>query len=401
MSRTLVLVLGLLTLSAACGKKEEPQASAAPRPALAGVAVESVAPVEMEAGYDAVGTVRSRATAVLSSKMVGNVVAVHVREGDRVRAGQVLVEIDARDVQAQVARAEAGLREAEQALAEVDRGIQAAESAITAAEANRDFATSTYERFKALLERHSVSRQEFDEVEAKYKAAVAETARAGDMRDSIKAKRNQVLARIDQAQAEVTAVRVNLGYSRVTAPYAGIITEKRGEVGTLAAPGVPLLTLEDATGYRLEVAVEESRVGEVHVHDPVKVFIQAAGPREIPGRVAEIVPVLDPASRSYTVKIDLAPEMAAAGLLRSGLYGKARFVFGQRQALLVPRGAVVTRGQLVSVFVVGADDVAHLRLIKTGREYGDRIEVLAGLDAGDRIAVSRVEALSDGVKVAP
>jgi len=338
---------------------------------------------------------------VLSSKMVGNVVALHAREGDRVKAGQVLVEIDDRDVQAQVRRAEAGLREAEQALEEVERGIQAAESAVAAAEANRDFATSTYERFKALLERRSVSRQEFDEVEAKYKAAAADAARSADLRESVKAKRNQVLARIDQAQAELAAVQVNLGYAQVSAPYAGVITEKRAEVGTLAAPGVPLLTLEVATGYRLEVAVEESRVGEVHVGDPVRVFIQAAGTAELPGRVGEIVPILDPGSRSYTVKIDLQPEKATAGLLRSGLYGKARFAFGQRQVLLVPRDAVVTRGQLVGVFAVDADNAAHLRLIKTGRDYGDRVEVLAGLDPGDRIAVSRGEALSDGGKVAP
>jgi RND family efflux transporter MFP subunit len=400
MSRSVALLLGLLTLLPACGKKEEPPPPTS-RPPISGVGVETVAPVLVEEGYDAVGTVRSRSTTAVSAQMVGKVVALHIREGDHVKAGQVLAEIDARDVQAQVRGAEAGLREAEQALEEVERGIQAAESAVAAARANRDFATSTYERFKSLLERRSVSRQEFDEVEAKYKGAVAEAARAEEMRDSVKAKRNQVLARIDQAHAAVAAVRVNQGYSRVTAPYAGVITEKRAEVGTMAAPGVPLLVLEDATGYRLEVAVEESRVGEVHVGDPVKVWIQAAGPTEFPGRVAEIVPVLDPGSRSYTVKLDLLAEGTALGLLRSGSYGKARFAVGRREALLVPRSAVVTRGQLVQVFAVDGDNVAHLRLIKTGKEYGDRVEVLAGLSAGDRIAVSRPEGLTDGAKVTP
>jgi len=187
----------------------------------------------------------------------------------------------------------------------------------------------------------------------------------------------------------------------VTAPFAGIITDMRAEVGTLAAPGVSLVTLEDDRRYRLEVAVEESRVGVVRVGDAVKVIIEAAGPGEFPGRVAEIVPTLDTGSRSYTVKIDLQAEATPPGLLRSGLYGKARFAVGQRQALLVPRAAVTTRGQLVGVFAVDGENVARLRLIKTGKEYGDRVEVLSGLSAGDRIAVSRLEALSDGAKVAP
>ncbi|MBE0618941.1 MAG: HlyD family secretion protein, partial [Proteobacteria bacterium] len=274
MSRTAVLLLGLLTLLPACGEKEEPRTPAS-APVVTGVAVETLATAALEDAYEAVGTVRSRASTVLSSKMVGNVVALDAREGDRVEAGQLVVEIDDRDVQAQVRRAEAGLREAEQALEEVERSIQAGESAVAAAEANRDFATSTYERFKTLLERRSVSRQEFEEVEAKYKAAVAEAARAAEMRDGVKSRRNQVLARIDQARAEVAGARVNLGYGQVTAPFAGIITDRRAEVGTLAAPGVPLLTLEDDRRYRLEVAVEESRVGSVRVGDSVEVFIEA------------------------------------------------------------------------------------------------------------------------------
>ncbi|HSH70720.1 MAG TPA: efflux RND transporter periplasmic adaptor subunit [Deferrisomatales bacterium] len=398
MLRTVALLLGLLTLLPACGKQEESRLPVAP-PSVSGVELETVATAGVEDTYEAVGTVRSRATTVLSSRMAGQVVAMHAREGDRVKAGHLLVEIDDREGQAQARRAEAGLREAEQALDEVERAIQAAESGVAAADANRDFATSTYDRFKALLERRSVSRQEFEEVEAKYKSAVAEAARAAEMRDSVKAKRNQVLARIDQARAEAASSQINLGYGRLTAPYAGLITEKRAEVGMLAAPGVPLLTLEDDSRYLLEVAVAESRVGAVHVGDPVEATIEALGSAPLSGRVAEIVPAPDPGSRSYTVKVDLKTDAAPAGLLRSGLYGKVRFAVGQRQVLLVPRGAVTARGQLVGVFIVDEQNVARLRLIKTGKEVGDRVEVLSGLSDGDRIAVSHIEALSDGAKV--
>jgi RND family efflux transporter MFP subunit len=390
----------IAAVTAACGSKEE--AAAEKVPTVQGVKVETVKSTAVEDFYEAVGTVRSKTTSVLSSKVVGNVVAVHVREGERVRAGQRLIEIDDRDAAAQLRKAQAGGREAEDALPEVDSAIRAAASAQAAAEANKALATSTFNRYKALLERRSVSQQEFDEVQARYKAATAEADRANQIYQSLLAKKNQVLARMDQAKADVASAQVSLGYARVTSPIVGIVTAKQAEVGVLATPGVPLITIEDDTRYRLEAAVEESQIGKIRLGEQARVQIDALGSGELTGRVAEIVPAADPASRSYTVKIDLPAEAGKDGarpMLRSGLYGKVRFVTGQKQTITVPQQAIIQRGQLVGVYVVDQSSIARLRLIKTGKQYGDRVEMLSGINDGDRIIVEKVEAVSDGMMV--
>lgn len=396
-----VVLIGVIAAAtAACGGKEE--AAAEKTPAIVGVKIETANVVPVDDFYDAVGTVRSKTTSVLSSKIVGHVMAVRVREGDRVRAGQPLIDIDDRDVAAQLRKAQAGLREAQDALEEVERTIAAAESAKAAADANQALATSTFARYRALLERRSVSRQEFDEVQAKYKAAAAEAERADQILASLLAKKNQVLAKIDQAKADVASAQVSVSYARVISPINGIVTSKQADVGMLAAPGVPLVTIEDDAHYRLEAEVEESRIGRIRPGDPARVRIDALGDQELDGRVAEIVPAADPASRSYTVKIDLPPVEGKDGarpILRSGLYGKARFAVGRKRAVLIPQMAIVRRGQLTGVFVVDRSNVARLRLIKTGKQYGDRFEVLAGLNEGDRIVVENVGLVNDGVRV--
>jgi multidrug efflux pump subunit AcrA (membrane-fusion protein) len=326
---------------------------------------------------------------------MGSIIAIHFREGDRVRVGQTLIEIDSRDATAQLQKAQGGIREVEGALDEIERNLQVAESGKAAAEASLVLAASTYRRYKMLLERRSVSPQEFDEVQAKYKVADAEAERATRMLSSLVARKNQVLAKIDQAKAEVVNAQVYTSYGRVASPMNGIVTAKQAEVGAMAAPGAPLLTLEDDSHYRLEASVEESQIRSIQVSDQVQVRIDALGDEELSGTVAEIVPASDPASRSNMVKIDLPVQRA----LRSGSFGRARFSSGQKQAITIPHRSIIERGQLVSVFVVDDSGIARLRLIKTGKAYGDRVEVLTGLSDGDRIVIDGVEAVSDGSRV--
>ena len=383
----------LIAVTLSCGKKQE---SAVANPTLIkDVKIEKVAPGTIDDLYEASGTVRSKTSSAVSSRILGSIIAIPVHEGDRVRAGQTLVEIDSRDATTQLQNATAGMREASAALDEIERNINAAQSAKAAAEANQALAASTFNRYKALFERRSVSPQEFDEIQAKHRVADAEAERANRMLSSLGARKNQVLAKIDQAKADVAGAKVSASYSRVTSPISGIITAKHVEIGTMASPGTLLITVEDDSHYRLEADVEESRIGRIQPNDQVQVRIDALGQGEISGRVSEIVPTSDPASRSHTVKIDLPPQPA----LRSGSYGKAIFAVGEKQAITVPQRAISERGQLVSVFVVDESGRARLRLIKTGKSYGDRIEVLAGLADGERIVVDRVDAISDGSRV--
>ncbi len=379
---------------ASCAKKETAET---PKPAVvSGIKTETVKSSLLEDFYEAVGTVRARKASALSSKTVGQVTAVLVREGDAVRAGQVLVEVDDREAASQLLRAQAGLQEAQQALAEAEQMIRASESARAAAEADKNLAASTFRRYEVLRERHSVSPQEFEEVQAKYQAKTAESDRAQELVNSMKSKREQVLARIEQAKAAIALARVSVGYGRVVAPYPGVITAKQVEVGALASPGTPLLTVEDNKNFRLEALVEESRLGKVRIGQNLQVIIDALGTKEWQGRVAEISPAADPASRTSVVKIDLSDGNRG---LRSGLFGKARFAVEKRLVMAVPRTALIQRGQMTEVFVVDSRNVAHMTLVKTGRESRDRAEILSGLREGDRIIVAGVEKVSDGNRV--
>ena len=383
-----------------CGRREE---GATEKPGtIHGVMIETIKLSPVEENYEAVGTVRSKTTSILSSKTVGNILAVHVREGDRVKIGQLLIEIDDQDSRSQLQKAEAGLREVREGLEEIEQNIRGAEAARGAAEAGRALALATFNRYKSLLEQKSASQQEFDEVQAKMKIAEAEADRAGRMLQALVAKKNQVLAKMDQAKADITRAQIYVGYGRITSPINGVVVSKQAEIGLLAAPGVPLITLEDNSLYRLEVSVEDSMLKQIRLGAPSRISIDAIGLKEFSGRVTEIVPASDPGSRSSTVKIDLLDVKGSSGgraMLRSGLYGRARFSIGEIQILKVPPKAILQRGQLVSVFIVDSSQVLHLRLIKTGKQHGDYLEVLSGLNDGDRIVVEGIEKVREGDRV--
>ncbi len=392
----LMLVVGV----SSCGKKEEksPEKVAV----VTGVRVEEVKASTQEDIYEAAATVLSKTISVLSSRIMGSIVAIHVKEGDRVQPGQLLVEIDNREAAAQLKKAQAGLREAQEMLQETEGMIQATKSARTAAEAEQSLAASTFNRYQALLERKSVSQQEFDEAQARYRGKTAEVERAKEMIRSMQARREQALARIHQAKAEISQAQVFVGYGRIRSPLQGIVTQKQAEVGVLAAPGASLLILEDDARYRLEAAVEESRLGRIRLGDAVRVSIYALGDQEWTGRVGEIQPTADPATRSSLVKIDLPESLikkSPGRILRSGLYGKARFAVGKKKIITIPHKAVFQRGQLVQVFVVDPSQTARLRLIKTGKVHGERIEVLSGLGEGEKIIVEGVERVNDGNRI--
>jgi multidrug efflux pump subunit AcrA (membrane-fusion protein) len=335
---------------------------------------------------------------VLSSHSAGQIVFLSVREGNRVHAGQVIAEIDNREAVAQLRRAQAAVEEAQHALEEAGRGIQAADAAVRAAEANRDLASTTRKRYDLLRERRSVSLQEYDEIETKYKAAQLDAERAQQTLAGAKARHQQISARIQQAEAEVESAQVSLGYSKIVSPINGIVTARQAEPGVLATPGTPLLAIEDDRTYELEVSVEESRAAKISIGQKVHIEIDALDGTAMEGRVREIIPSSDPATRTYTAKLQLTSSLPPNGVLRSGFFGRAIFPAGERQALVVPDTALTRRGQLEGVYVV-ENDVALLRLVKTGKRYGTRLEIISGLSPGTRIVPAPTPEISDGSRI--
>jgi RND family efflux transporter MFP subunit len=370
-------VLGAGLILAGCGsetRKAQPAASAP-------VVVQTVAAMaeQWPAGYEAVGTVKARTAAVISSKVMASVLEVRVQTGDRVREGDRLVTLDARDLEANYRRAEAGRDEARSAQAEADQGL-------AAAKAQLDLAKATFGRMQELFDKKSISNQEFDESTARRKAAEAGYEMAA-------AKGAQVRAKIAQAEQEVQAAGIMRTYAEIRAPFAGVVTARAAEPGSMASPGAPLVTIEREGAYRLEAAVEESRVKSIHAGQPVSVNLEALS-RTLEARVSEIVPAVDAASRAYTVKIDL-PALAE---LRSGMFGRAVFSNGTRNVLAVPAAAVTDRGQLQSVMVADGGS-AHTRLVSIGQKSGDKVEVLSGLSAGEKVIYPLPPGLADGARV--
>lgn len=392
-----ILIGCAAALFLSCGSKEDFSKTA---PVLQRVKIEKVQASPVEDTYEAMGTVRSKTISVLSSKVLGRIVSIPVREGDRVKAGQLLVEIDDREMKAQLQKSRAGLKETQYALDEMEKAIRGGEAEKKAADARLALASSTLDRFKGLFERRSVSSQEFDEVQTKNTAAKADADQASERLQALLAKKNQIIARIDQAKADTANAEAFLSHTRILSPIDGTVTTKPADLGQMAAPGTHLLSVEDDSHYRLEALVEESRISRIHLGDTVSVSIDALGQKPMAGQVSEIVPALDPASRSTIIKIDLrAPDSST--LFRSGLFGKARFNTGAKQVLTVPVQSVLERGQLTFVYVVDPAKIAHMRLIQTGKRYGDRVEILSGLSEGDQVVLEPLPAVKDGAAVEP
>ncbi|MBZ5582356.1 MAG: efflux RND transporter periplasmic adaptor subunit [Acidobacteriia bacterium] len=364
-------------LLASCGKDEPQRAEAAGVPTK--VLTVAVAAQEWPAVYEATGAVRARTAATISAKVMGYVRDVKVQVGDHVTAGQTLITLDARDLEANVRRAEAGRSEVQSAIPEADNGV-------AAARANLDLAQATFNRMQDLASKKSISNQEFDEATARLKSAQASFEMA-------RAKRSQLDSKMAQVEQEVSAAGIMRDYATITAPFAGVVTAKSVDPGNLSAPGAPLLTIEQAGGYRLEAQVDESKIGVIRIGQPVEVALDALD-RTLTARVSEIVPAVDAASRAYVVKIDLP----AAPQFRSGMFGRALFSIGRRTVLAAPPAALVERGQLQSVFVA-EDGTARMRLVTVGQRHQDAVEVLSGLSAGERVVSPIPAGLQDGTKL--
>jgi RND family efflux transporter MFP subunit len=317
---------------------------------------------------EAVGNVRAGQSSQVASQMMGNIVEIRVQEGDRVKPGQVLAIVDDAQPRSRVEQATSA--------------VTAAEKEVSAADSDLALADSTLKRYQQLFEKKSVSPQEFDEIKARYRSA--------------EARRDMALAAKAQANAGLTLTETSLGYARIRAPFAGVITEKKAEAGMLASPGMPIFTIEDTRRYRLEATIDESDMRIARLGQVVPVTIDALGNTELSGKVVQIVPAADPTSRSFLVKIELPSDSR----LRSGLFGRARLPRGERTSLLIPRSALVERGQLQGVFVVTANEIAGLRYITLGRTAGDHVEVLSGLQAGEKLITAPGDRELGGKRIA-
>ena len=348
-------VIGLLAVGIAfllSGCSSEPRVIASTPPVVRNMEIVVATTTRIPDVLEAVGTVRAYQTSQLATQATGTITQVRVREGDRVLRGETLAVIDQAAPSAALDRAQA---------AEL-----AAENELVAAESDLALAESTLSRYQTLFDKQIISRQQYDEIKARRQSALA----------------HRDLARAAQAQAKaaVSEARTALDFTRVTAPFDGIVTERKLDPGALASPGLAILTVEDVSRYRLEASVNENDLRFVRLGDRVPVSIDALGDSELSGRVAQIIPAADAASRAFLVKIELPKNKE----LRSGLFGHAQFPRGEKAALLLPQNAVIERGQLHAAYVVDQSGVANVRYVTLGRRTAAGVEILAGIQSGDR-----------------
>ena len=326
----LVLVLAL----GACSKKPHEMALGDDLPAVA-VHVQTVESKPHVATEEVTGSVRAKLHSGIEAKITGRIEKMLVVPGQRVKQGEVLVQLDAREIQAKLDQARAV----------------------------RDQSETNLKRYTALLANKVTPQAEFDNVQSANRVAKAALAEA----------------------------ETNLGYMTITAPFDGVITRKSADVGDLATPGKTLLEIEDPAALRFEADVPEAIIGSIAAGASMPV---RSGTLEITGTVSEIAPVADAQSRTFLVKLDL-PQTPG---LRTGQFGRVAVPLSETSVLRIPVSAVVQRGQMEIVFVVEKGR-AQLRLVKTGKRFGDEVELVSGIEAKEQVAVENVSRLADGQRV--
>ena len=342
------------------------------------VTVVRVAMADIADTFEAGGVVQARTTATIMARIQAPVREVRVAPGDRVRAGQVLIVLDGRDLAAHA-------RSARAAALAADQGVTAAASEQQGADAALALARTSHARIAGLYAKRSATLQELDDAMGALRSAEARAAGTA-------ARAQAAASGVDSARAASEAAGTTESFALITAPFDGVVAEKMVEPGNMAAPGMPLMRVEDTRGFRLDVRVDESRIGHVAVGAMVSVSVDSGTggtPTTISGTVAEIGRAVDADARAFLVKITL-PDTTG---LRSGTFGRAHFSGPGRRALTVPANALVHRGQLTSVLVV-EQEIARVRLVSVRGP-----EVLAGVSEGDVVIVAAPPTVTDGSRV--
>ncbi|MFP4226024.1 MAG: efflux RND transporter periplasmic adaptor subunit [Desulfobacterales bacterium] len=315
--------------------------------------------------YDAVGTVQPRTQARIEAQVSGQVTDVRVNAGDTVSTGELLIKIDDRQMQARLAQAAQSLKSANARKEQARQAVNAAEAAFAEAK-------SEYHRIKNFFESDAATKQDLEQVRSKYLQAKAALKRTKDGFSS-------AAAGMRMAEEMVREAEIGLGYTKIKAPAGGEVLKRLVDPGDLAMPGKPLLVLKTAGGLRLEAYVREGLVQRVKTGARLNVELVTLQ-KTVESEVEELIPYADPQTRTFLVKTRL-PDLPG---LYPGMYGKLQVPYRQIEIVLIPRAAIDEVGQLELV-LVKTEEGWKRRYIKTGRIYGDKVEVLSGLSGEETL----------------
>jgi RND family efflux transporter MFP subunit len=350
--KPLVIALSLaLPLSlAGCSDQAPSKATQA-----AGRVIQAQVSVAQPAQADAItattGSVIALESVQVASRLMGYLRDIAVVEGQVVKKGQRLFTIDPLDIEGAVEQARLGLRQADDAMKD---------------------AKTDFDRFENLYKDEVVTRQQYEKMKLNYDMAVSRAA---------------------QAKAGLGTAQGQMRYATVTSPIDGVVTRKLANEGDIAAPGHPVLMVENPARLQVQTAVAEDLFKAIKTGQSVLVEIDGQV-KPVAARVAQLSPAADPMTHTYTVKLDLT----APGL-KSGAFARVLFPTGKRSVLAVPTAAVLDRAGITGVFVVDAQGTAQYRMLRLGAATGGMVEVLSGLNPGERVVTGNAQAVNNGDKI--
>ena len=334
-----------------CSEHAKDQQTAVPG-ATVQATVMTVEKASLPVVFTAPGNVIAQQQAMIASRLMGFLREINVQEGQHVVAGQKLFAVDPTDIQGQMAMARAGLSQAEAAMAD---------------------AKNDYDRFGALYKDEAIPKMQWDKIRLQYQMTQQQ---------------------VGMARAGFETASAQMRYATVTAPFAGVITQKMANAGAMAAPGQPVLMLENTDRLQVQTNVANDVFDQLKLGSAVSIMGEGKSV-DIAGKVANLVPSADPTTHSHLVKIDLPKDSG----LRSGSFVQVAFALGQRDGMRLPESAVLTRAGITGVFVVDAQGIAKYRMVRTGATSAGQVEILAGLNPGERVVTTSASALQNGDKV--
>lgn len=311
---------------------------------------------------EASGQVEAAHSVNISTRAMGYITQMPVKVGDRVKAGQLLFAVNSADIHAKRAQTDAMIAQADAAL---------------------NNAKKDYDRFTTLYKQQSASAKELDQVTLQYQSAKAAAEAARQMKNEVSA---------------------NLSYTTVTAPFTGIITQKMMDAGSMATPGMPVLTIEQAGSLQVSASVAENQIGSLKVGDPAVLKI-ASAEKTIEGKVIQLNPSSQFSGGQYIVKISIPADTKQ---LYAGMFVHVQFpvkaaaraaVSGESGAVMIPVKAIINRDQLTGVYTISAQNTALLRWVRLGKTTGDQVEVLSGLAKNEQYILSAEGRLYNGAPV--
>jgi RND family efflux transporter MFP subunit len=350
MTKTLLIpVLFPVFLLAACGDRP-PETAVVSTPVTAPVL--TVAHGDIREDYATTGTLIADDRIEIASRIIGLIRQVNVHEGSQVKKGQLLLSIDPTEIQAQMDEAQARLAQSQAQLDEAQVDIK---------------------RYQSLYADKVISVDRFRKAELALQLATGEK---------------------QAAEATLERIQVQMQYASIRSPVNGVVVARHKQAGDIATPGAPILTIENPDNVVVRTFIKEQHIQHIRLGDTTRITIDAAG-LESEGIITQIVPSADPGTHSYMVKIALQER----GKARTGMFVRIDFKMGHTRGILIPTSSVISRADLNGVYIIDSNNIAHYRMVRIGRRFNNSVEILTGLQAGDRIVSNNPQRIHSGDRI--